>query len=571
MANVQENVKSFPIGIGPIAASAKNAQKAEVWAEGTDEQVSELGGTHSAKGWATSAAGYATDPNIVACGSNISSINTVASNISDVSSVAGINGSVSAVAGISADVTTVAGKKDDISTCANNIVAISAAPTSASDAAASAAAASNSSTNAQKWAEGADSAVTPMGGTHSAKGWAEQAQSIVSSLGTVLHYKGSVANYAALQAVTGQIVGDVYNVTDTGDNYAWDGSAWDKLSGTVDLSAYRTSAAQDLIDEGKQPTLVSGTNIKTVNSNSLLGSGNITIDSLPSQTGNNGKFLTTNGTTASWSQVVAYPTLTWFTGTTGTALSTTLDLANANLVKVYKNGMLLEDSNSPDAKIIKYTALNAGNRLLINTPFNFSAANTWEIDLKITTVYSNYGLTLIGGIKDYYYPGLSLTSGSIKSAYLFISSSGTAWNISNTQYAAGPYYEQQTYTVKASYDGAQYSVYNTNVATQETTGRVTATTTAKQIYDGDNSKITLLGYESSGNFNGTFYFSDFKIKLDNTVVFDGQTAEEGIDYTNYGCTKTEEYVYNKDYLISNNTINFSTALQATDKITVEVF
>lgn len=51
---------------------------------------------------------------------------------------------------------------------------------------------------------------------------------------------------------------------------------------------------------GKQDALVSGTNIKTVNGNSLLGSGNVTIDSLPDQTGNSGKFLKTNGTTASW-------------------------------------------------------------------------------------------------------------------------------------------------------------------------------------------------------------------------------------------------------------------------------
>ena len=51
---------------------------------------------------------------------------------------------------------------------------------------------------------------------------------------------------------------------------------------------------------GKQDALVSGTNIKTVNGNSLLGSGDVTIDSLPDQTGNSGKFLKTNGTTASW-------------------------------------------------------------------------------------------------------------------------------------------------------------------------------------------------------------------------------------------------------------------------------
>ena len=55
----------------------------------------------------------------------------------------------------------------------------------------------------------------------------------------------------------------------------------------------------------KQDTLVSGTNIKTINNTSLLGSGNITIDALPSQSGQSGKVLTTNGSAASWDQVGA--------------------------------------------------------------------------------------------------------------------------------------------------------------------------------------------------------------------------------------------------------------------------
>ena len=49
-----------------------------------------------------------------------------------------------------------------------------------------------------------------------------------------------------------------------------------------------------------QEQLTSGTNIKTINNTSLLGSGNINVDSLPSQSGNNGKFLTTSGSSASW-------------------------------------------------------------------------------------------------------------------------------------------------------------------------------------------------------------------------------------------------------------------------------
>ena len=52
-----------------------------------------------------------------------------------------------------------------------------------------------------------------------------------------------------------------------------------------------------------QEKLVSGTNIKTVNGNSLVGSGNIDIDALPSQTGQSGKYLTTDGTNPSWNTI----------------------------------------------------------------------------------------------------------------------------------------------------------------------------------------------------------------------------------------------------------------------------
>lgn len=149
----------------------------------------------------------------------------------------------------------------------------------------------------------------------------------------VYKYKGTVATYSDLPS-TGLTVGDVYNVETTGDNYAWTGTAWDKLGGDIDLSGYQTKIDSshkldaDLVDDtnatnkfvsasdkttwnnkydkpltgipstdlssdvqtslgkadtaiqdisGKQDTLVSGTNIKTINNESLLGSGNINI------------------------------------------------------------------------------------------------------------------------------------------------------------------------------------------------------------------------------------------------------------------------------------------------------
>lgn len=49
-------------------------------------------------------------------------------------------------------------------------------------------------------------------------------------------------------------------------------------SGHLDLSAYYTQSQVNTLLSGKQATLVSGTNIKTINGVSILGSGNISIE-----------------------------------------------------------------------------------------------------------------------------------------------------------------------------------------------------------------------------------------------------------------------------------------------------
>lgn len=72
-----------------------------------------------------------------------------------------------------------------------------------------------------------------------------------------------------------------------------------------------------------QEPLVSGTNIKTINNNSILGSGNLTLDGLPSQIGNANKFLTTDGTDASWAAVP--------TRNIGEIVASTIPLTDAGL------------------------------------------------------------------------------------------------------------------------------------------------------------------------------------------------------------------------------------------------
>lgn len=74
-----------------------------------------------------------------------------------------------------------------------------------------------------------------------------QTQNQVNSLinakvASVMTYKGTVSTMADLP--TNASVGDTYNITqagannNAGDNVAWNGTAWDVLSGTIDLSEF---------------------------------------------------------------------------------------------------------------------------------------------------------------------------------------------------------------------------------------------------------------------------------------------------------------------------------------------
>ena len=73
-----------------------------------------------------------------------------------------------------------------------------------------------------------------------------------SDISNVYKFKGTKTNYADLPT-TNRVTGDVWNITNAnaehgikaGDNVAWNGTAWDNLSGTVDLSAYATTSTTD--------------------------------------------------------------------------------------------------------------------------------------------------------------------------------------------------------------------------------------------------------------------------------------------------------------------------------------
>lgn len=73
-----------------------------------------------------------------------------------------------------------------------------------------------------------------------------------SDITNIYKFKGTKTNYADLPT-TNRVTGDVWNITNAnaeygikaGDNVAWNGTEWDNLSGTVDLSAYATTTTTD--------------------------------------------------------------------------------------------------------------------------------------------------------------------------------------------------------------------------------------------------------------------------------------------------------------------------------------
>lgn len=75
----------------------------------------------------------------------------------------------------------------------------------------------------------------------------------------VLRYKGTKDTVSALPT-SGNTTGDVWHVTADGNEYAWDGSAWEALGQTVDLSGYATksSAITGLSVSGKVITYTKG-------------------------------------------------------------------------------------------------------------------------------------------------------------------------------------------------------------------------------------------------------------------------------------------------------------------------
>ena len=322
-------VKVEPTPINPVqikGAIAFSAEHSKVWAEGTDEQVEALGGTHSAKGWAEDNKSY-TDSEITAHNS---------SNTAHIDIRTTANSAMPKAGGtFTGDVTISSGKKLVF----------------------------------PHYEIGENSAQNAIIGDGNGNGLVV----LPNGQGAAL-FKNNGSSYTEL--ITGNDVKSTYSSTGldpvngtavasaisgkqdtlpsgTAGQYLQktaDGVQWSPISGALPtqtgqsgkfLTTDGTEASWAAVDALPSQASQSG---KFLTTNGTTASWDDIPTELPSQTGNSGKFLTTDGSSASWAAVssgVGAPTLTWYTDNTGTTV-TIADTTGASLVKIYKNGLLLE-------------------------------------------------------------------------------------------------------------------------------------------------------------------------------------------------------------------------------------
>jgi hypothetical protein len=330
--------------LGSATAAATSAASAATSA--ASAATSATSASNSATASATSASAAATSATSAATSATSAAASATAAATSATSaaaSEAGVTASASAAATSAASASTSASSAltsaNSASTSATSsatsatasATSASAAATSATSAAASATAAATSAasastsassalTSANSAAVSAASAAAAVAASFDAKGdllvgtgaSAFDQLTVATTAGYILAVNSATST--GLEWVAPN-VGDITGVT------AGTGLTGGGTSGTVTLNLDTNAVIQptvfaakgDILSASANDTpviLTVGTNGQYLKADSATTSGLAwsTVDALPSQTGNTGKYLTTNGTTASWAAIITDPT-----------------------------------------------------------------------------------------------------------------------------------------------------------------------------------------------------------------------------------------------------------------------
>ena len=286
----ETNAKTSETNASASATAAKNWAVSETSPDGATDTDSTTGKTQSSRTWAleSKASAESSSSSAIAAASSASSASTSAANASksataaSSSAINAASSATSASASASSAASSAASASDSASSAASSAASASDSKdkaseykTSASDSATAAAssassastsatnakaamntantAASSASTSATNASTSASNATKAEVAAKTAQAEAEKARndanSAVTKLTGVMKYAGQVDNYSDLADVT-KNKGDVWNIVNAdsehgikaGDNVAWNGTDWDNLSGTVDLSIYAEKA-----------------------------------------------------------------------------------------------------------------------------------------------------------------------------------------------------------------------------------------------------------------------------------------------------------------------------------------
>ena len=291
---------------------------------------------------------------------------------------------------------------------------------------------------------------------------------------------------------------------------------------------------------------------------------------LPDQTGHAGEFLSTDGTNPSWQAVSSGGTATvsWFDNQSGTTLSTGLTIPSSARVQVYKNGKLLQAGQAITAKL--FTG-GSGKSLSLAQTAPISTANSWLFETELLWDNSTSGSTpcvlCYTGTSDCKAPVIIY---EVKMGW-YLSSNGSNWDIDTANNSSMNLPDSgYRYKFRAEFTGSSYILsYKKGVADWEVARELNSTT--KLFCD-----VPFMLLNSAANpgrcYNGsTLNMAKTKFIIDGQTWFDGATAVLGTDYTNDGCTMTEEASSTNDYVLDTTTgvITFADALNG-DDIAVEV-
>lgn len=256
------------------------------------------------------------------------------------------------------------------------------------------------------------------------------------------------------------------------------------------------------------------------------------------------------------------PTLTWFTGKTGQTLDTDIaDLSTKPLVKVYKNGGLLQEGTTESG--VCFVGGSYDKDIVVNSTAPLSTADSWEFQTKILWQGGGYHPTIIcySGNDDAEAPALVQEP----NLGMYLSSNGSSWDISTPSSSSFTPVEGVIYEIKMGFTGTNYYLKAKAQGEADFTTYQSINSTAKVRCSVPflflNNKLSTSYYSAS-----PICITETKIIINNEIWFDGSDASS---FTNNGCTQTT--FLSNDYAISGENVIFNTALIVTDKICVETY